>query len=70
MPLRYKEDPPLSHSWVETQRKHFKNGVMDQERKARLEEIGFVVSVQDNIWNLQFKKLHDFNVKHGHCELV
>jgi hypothetical protein len=41
---------------------------MDQERKRRLEEIGFVFSTLDNEWNLQFKKLHEYYEKHGHCE--
>jgi hypothetical protein len=44
------------------------------ERKAKLDEIGFELSVQDEAneetWNLQFKKLQDYYGKHGHCELL
>jgi hypothetical protein len=44
---------------------------MDQERKTRLEEIGFYIDLNlKDKWNLQFKKLRDYSVKHGHCELV
>jgi hypothetical protein len=43
---------------------------MDLERKRRLDEIGFVFSAQDNIWNGLFKKLHDYYEIHGHCELL
>jgi hypothetical protein len=69
VPHKFKEDPSLS-GWVETQRNLFKNGIMNQERKARLEEIGFIFFALNNIWNLQFKKLRHFYVKHGHCELI
>jgi hypothetical protein len=49
---------------------------MDPERKEKLDEICFEVSVKDDQtkaekWNLQFKKgLQDYNVKYGHCELL
>jgi hypothetical protein len=46
---------------------------MTSERKRRLDEIGFVFNVKDKVneenWNLQFKKLCDYHGKHGHCEL-
>jgi hypothetical protein len=46
---------------------------MDVERKAKLDELGFELSVQgksnEEKWNLQFKKLQDYHGKHGHCEL-
>jgi hypothetical protein len=42
---------------------------MDFERKAKLDKIGFELSVEDEKWNLQFKKLRDYYEKHGHCEL-
>jgi hypothetical protein len=47
---------------------------MDFERKEKLDEIGFQFTVlkdrtNEPKWNLQFKKLQDYNVKHGHCEL-
>jgi hypothetical protein len=47
---------------------------MDFERKAKLDEIGFEFSGQDKAnkgnWILQLKKLQDYHVKHGHCELI
>jgi hypothetical protein len=44
---------------------------MDQERKRMLDKIGFDFGMtQEETWNLQFQKLRDFYVIHGHCELV
>jgi hypothetical protein len=40
VPQKFKEDPSLG-AWVNTQRKLFKNGKMDQERETRLGEISF-----------------------------
>jgi hypothetical protein len=69
VPQKYKEDFPLG-TWVSTQRSYFKKGIMDQERKRRLDEIGFEFNVKnEDIWNLQFKKLRDYYEKNGHCEL-
>jgi hypothetical protein len=46
---------------------------MDQERKTRLEELGFDFSLKEKaneeIWNLQFQKLREYYEIHGHCEL-
>jgi hypothetical protein len=70
---RYSIDPQLS-LWVKKQRFLFKKGRMDFERKAKLDEIGFEFSVRDKVdeetWNLQFKKLQDFYGNNGHCELI
>jgi hypothetical protein len=41
---------------------------MNQERESRLEKIGFEFNGKEK-WNLQFNKLRDYYVKHGHCEL-
>jgi hypothetical protein len=71
VPQKYKEDPSLGN-WVGKQRENFKNGRMDQERKPRLEEIGFDFSPKEkskDVWNLRFQKLREYYEKHGHCEL-
>jgi hypothetical protein len=72
VPQGYSLDPQLSQ-WVHHQRTRFKNGKMDFERKAKLDKIGFAFSVMDKVneenWNLQFKKLQDYYGKNGHCEL-
>jgi hypothetical protein len=61
-------------NWVNTQRTVFKTGRMDPERKGKLNEIDFEFNVKDKAlakhWNLQFKKLHDYYEKNGHCELL
>jgi phage pi2 protein 07 len=65
------EDPQLG-TWVSRQRSRFKHGIMDQEQEMKLEEIGFQFYMQDKAnkdsWDFQFKKLHDYYEKHGHCE--
>jgi hypothetical protein len=72
VPTHYSLDPQLGH-WVQWQRGLFKNGRVDVERKAKLDEIGFEFSVKNKAneenWNLKFKKLQEYHVKHGHCEL-
>jgi hypothetical protein len=67
VPNRHKEDPPLSR-WVYTQRKCFKNGILDQERKVRLEGIGFELSGKGKAHEMHFEKLVEFKEKHGHCK--
>jgi hypothetical protein len=73
MPRGYDEDPNLG-VWVSTQRRVFKNGKLDQERKGMLDEIGFDFNPMDKEkekrWNLQFMKLQDYVGKYGHCELM
>jgi hypothetical protein len=72
VPTRYSLDTKLA-TWVDTQRSCFKNGIIDVDRKEKLDEIGFTFSVKfegdEENWSLQFKKLQDYYVKHGHCEL-
>jgi hypothetical protein len=45
---------------------------MDQEIIRRLDEIGFDFSpkekANEDIWNLHFRKLHEYSEIHGHCE--
>jgi hypothetical protein len=75
VPHGYEEDPKLV-KWVENQRSYFRIGTMDPERKIRLEEIGFDFNpkpkrkLNEEKWNLHFKKLLDYSGKHGHCELL
>jgi hypothetical protein len=40
MPNKYEEDPKLA-KWVEQQRASFTHGIMDPERKRRLDETCF-----------------------------
>jgi hypothetical protein len=66
VPKEYEEDKKLG-GWVDQQRALFRNGMMNQEREMRLEKIGFEFNGKEK-WNLQFNKLRDYYVKHGHCE--
>jgi hypothetical protein len=72
VPQKYTENPKLG-KWVHFQRTRFKNGKMDPERTQKLEEIGFDFNpkgmTNEDIWDLQFNQLREYNEKHGHCEL-
>jgi hypothetical protein len=67
VPQEYEEDQKLAN-WVKRQRKHLKNGKLDQEQKRRLEEIYFVFISHEEKWNIQFDSLHQFKNDNGHCE--
>jgi hypothetical protein len=55
----YKEDPKLG-AWVKMQRTRFKNGIMDQEQKKRLEEIGFNLKDKANAPSSKEERVEEF----------
>jgi hypothetical protein len=73
VPAHYSLDPQLGR-WVDKQRTIFKNGKMDVERQAKLDELAFDFSVREKTheenWNLKFLKLKDYNRNHGHSEFL
>jgi hypothetical protein len=61
--------------WVQHQRaekkkkeKGFKSRLTD-EREQRLDEIGFVWSIQDRVWNQRLNELREFKSQHGHVRV-
>ena len=78
VPQHYKQNRPLG-DWVRRQRKFLTSNKMQPDRKALLDEIGFVwevdtftalrLSSDNKIWNLQYKKLVRFERRHEHCRV-
>ncbi len=59
---------PALRSWYATQRIHNRKGILDPERKTKLELIGFDFS-DDAQWFRIFSQLKTFHAQHGHCIL-
>ena len=69
VPPHYEENPKLG-VWVNTQRKSAKaEGQLVPERKRRLDELGFVWSLQNFRWEEMFRQLEEFKKEHGHCRV-
>ena len=68
VPRGYKNDPSLA-VWVQTQRRALirENRILP-ERKAKLESIGFVWTVNPD-WNEMFTKLKEYKRQHGDCRV-
>jgi glutaredoxin len=66
VPKRYQEDMYLG-AWVNNQRQLQRNNNLRLDRKALLDEIGFVWRVVDSRWNKQYEQLVEFKRKNGHC---
>jgi hypothetical protein len=79
VPQPYEEDPSLGR-WVQKQRMEYKHGTIREDRKARLEELGFSwvtdkrhqrtedrdSSTNDSHWKAMYQALVDFKQEHGH----
>src|SRR5262249_21029738 len=60
---------PYDHEgqWVQSQRN--KQASLSAERKARLDELGFVWDVLAEQWEEGFQHLREYANKHGHCRV-
>lgn len=78
VPTFYKNDKPLG-KWVARQREDNNDGVLQPERKKKLDELGFVWQLKkkcdpikrntakiDERWNSHYKKLVKFTEEYGH----
>ncbi|WP_257616910.1 helicase associated domain-containing protein, partial [Chlamydia suis] len=68
VPRWYPENPDLG-SWVSVQRKTFKSSELSEDRIARLEELGFVWDVFEEVWEKNFLELKRFREEYGHCKV-
>ena len=82
VPQTYIANPELG-TWVANQRRLDKQNKVTPERKAKLDELGFVWSVwspkekpkkgtnsnAERKWEHMFEKLKDYKVKHGDCRV-
>eukprot|EP00581_Thalassiosira_minuscula_P007000 CAMPEP_0183706548 /NCGR_PEP_ID=MMETSP0737-20130205/3328_1 /TAXON_ID=385413 /ORGANISM="Thalassiosira miniscula, Strain CCMP1093" /LENGTH=498 /DNA_ID=CAMNT_0025933963 /DNA_START=170 /DNA_END=1666 /DNA_ORIENTATION=+ len=73
VPRLYTKNPKLGE-WVTDQRRQWKSkmegkpSLMTEERKAKLDEIGFVWKVRDRAdWNDRYEQLLEFKKENGHC---
>jgi hypothetical protein len=75
---RFKEDPKLA-AWVNTQRTAYKKETIHEDRKEKLESIGFVwrryklpkkpsdIFIESEAWILRYEKLMEYHHTQGHC---
>jgi hypothetical protein len=75
---RFKEDPKLA-AWVNTQRTAYKKETIHEDRKEKLESIGFVwrryklpkkpsdIFIESDAWILRYEKLIEYHHTQGHC---
>ncbi len=54
-------------TFVHTQRNAFKNGILSVEKIKKLESIGFLFNVKDDLWHDRCEKLKIYKEKNGHC---
>ncbi|KAL7543647.1 hypothetical protein ACHAXR_013067 [Thalassiosira sp. AJA248-18] len=73
VPRLYNKNPKLGE-WVTDQRRQWKAkmegkpNIMTEERKAKLDELGFVWKVRDRAdWNDRYEQLLEFKKENGHC---
>ena len=59
VPRHYEENPQLGW-WVNNQRQAKADGKLAPERERRLEDVGFVWSLQDEAWEEMFWQLEEF----------
>jgi len=73
VPRLYTKNPKLGE-WVTDQRRQWKSkmegkpNMMTDERKSKLDEMGFVWKVRDRAdWNDRYEQLLEFKKENGHC---
>ncbi|MBF0444404.1 MAG: Helicase associated domain protein [Magnetococcales bacterium] len=68
LPDLYSAKPKLGQ-WAKTLRRELKSGIIDKDRKARVDEAGFVWDLEQAAWDEQFANLVKFYKKEGHFSL-
>ncbi|MDD2709965.1 MAG: helicase associated domain-containing protein [Verrucomicrobiae bacterium] len=56
--------------WVQMQKLFWSRGRLREDRRQRLEELGFVWNVKEAAWENYFRQLAEFRRKHGHCAVL
>lgn len=64
-----KGKPHTIEAWILRQRRNYKHGTIDAERKRRLEELGFVWDVREALWDEMLAKYVAWKAKHGDAHL-
>ena len=68
VPYGWKENPRLAF-WVATQRSENGEGNLTLDRKALLDELGFVWDARELNWETMYAELKGFSEAHGHCKV-
>jgi superfamily II DNA or RNA helicase len=68
VPARCKKNPELAQ-WVQEQRHQQNTGRMAEDRKAQLDELGFVWAPHEVAWESNFGELKKFHEENGHCNV-
>lgn len=68
VPQYFPENPKLG-GWVSHQRDHYRQGILLDERIARLQEIGFCWDPNNAIREEMFQALCSFKMTYGHCNI-
>ena len=65
-------DKPLS-IWQDTQRRAYKDGLILPDRKAKLDQLGFVWdsrTIKDQNWDAMYRQLQSYHAKFGTSDVV
>jgi hypothetical protein len=68
VPKPYPESPSLS-SWVDSQRQNERSDKLSNERRCKLEGLGFVWDPRATSWQDMYRQLAVFKAEYGHCNL-
>ena len=72
VPQGYKENTQLG-TWVDTQRASTRRGNMDEEKRKKLDSIGFTWKVREAYisvpWEVRFQQLVEYKRFHGDCNV-
>ena len=68
VPYDWPESPSL-FSWVDTQREYCKKGILREDRRKRLERLGFIWDVYAWRWEQSYGELEAFKAENGHCRV-
>ena len=68
VPVNWDGNPRLGQ-WVLKQRRDLKNGHLPDERRQRLEKLGFIWDVREVLWEQMFGDLMAFKKKYRHCNV-
>jgi len=55
------------HRWIISQRDAKKRDSLSFDRTEKLNSIGFIWALNDNLWSRRYAELKDFSKIHGHC---
>lgn len=68
VPREYPQNPDLSH-WARGQLNQRRLGSLSQERRERLDALGFVWDQVSEKWEQRFQELVAFTKRYGHCNV-